>query len=251
MSGNERSRGPGARGRNGRVLVMLLTGVGLLTGVILVVVWLTGGRDRTDSDTGPSGDAVFLPAPQTNGGMTVAEALARRRSVRDFADRRVPIEALSQLCWAAQGITDCSQGLRTAPSAGALYPLTVFVVTAEGVDEYQPAGHSLRRVRSGDVRDRLRESADSQSWVSAAPLCLVISTDVSRTAAKYGGRAERYCLLEAGHSAQNVLLQATALGLTGVPVGAFDDQQVSATLRLPPNLRPLYLLPLGYPRPAE
>jgi len=154
---------------------------------------------------------------------------------------------VAQLCWAAQGITDQAGGGRTAPSAGALYPLTVFVVDAAGLGEYEPRLHALRDVLSGDIRGELQAAAHDQPWVGAAPVCLVIAMDVGQTAAKYGRRAERYCLLEAGHAAQNVLLQATALGLGGVPVGAFDDDRVSDLLRLPRNLRPVYLIPLGYP----
>jgi SagB-type dehydrogenase family enzyme len=183
--------------------------------------------------------------------MPLAEALARRRSQRVFADRPLPIESVAQLCWAAQGITSPEKGYRTAPSAGAKFPIGVFLVDAAGASEYEPRRHLLLRARGGDLRGQLQAGAHDQASVGTAPLCLVITMDKSRTAAKYGARAERYCLLEAGHVAQNVLLQATALGLVGTPVGAFQDDKVAALLHLPAGVRPVYLLPLGYPRPKE
>jgi SagB-type dehydrogenase family enzyme len=121
-------------------------------------------------------------------------------------------------------------------------------VDESGVYEYEPGRHALHPTLASDLRAKLQAAALDQPCVGEAPLCLVISIDVGRTASKYGGRAERYCLLEAGHVAQNVLLQATALGLAGVPVGAFEDQRIAALLELPPNLRPVYLVPLGYPQ---
>jgi SagB-type dehydrogenase family enzyme len=183
--------------------------------------------------------------------MTLSEALARRRSVREFAQKRLEPGQIAQLCWAAQGITEKGEGFRTAPSAGALYPITVFTVDHEALQEYDPKAHSLRQVIAGDLRGNLQAAAHDQSCVGSAPLCLVIAIDINKSAVKYGDRAERYCLLEAGHVAQNVLLQATAMGLGGVPVGAFDDQRVSTVLRLPKRLRPVYLLPLGYPVDAR
>jgi SagB-type dehydrogenase family enzyme len=179
--------------------------------------------------------------------MPLAEALARRRSVRDFATQPLSLEEVGQLCWAAQGVTDETAGLRAAPSAGARYALTVFVVDGTGVSQYEPRGHHLREVVSGDLRPMLQAAAHDQPCVGAAPVSLVIAMDVSRIASKYGRRAERYALLEAGHAAQNVLLQATALGLGGVPVGAFSDEEVSTLLHLPANSDPVYLIPLGYP----
>lgn len=194
------------------------------------------------------GQAVRLPPPKTQGGMAVAEALANRRSVREFSERLLTQEGIAQLCWAAQGITDKAAGFRTAPSAGALYPAVVFVVDASGAYEYEPAAHALRQVIAGDPRLDLHRASYDQRSVGTAPFCMVIAVDVSRTATKYGNRAERYCLIEAGHIAQNVLLQATADGLAGVSVGAFDDRKIAALLKLPPNLQPVYLLPIGYAR---
>ena len=190
-----------------------------------------------------------LPPVTSQDRMSVAEALAKRRSWRRFVQTPLTAAEVSQLCWAAQGITD-REGHRTAPSAGALYPLVVFVADAAGVSQYDPHRHALEAVLTGDVRPRLQSAAHDQESVGGAPLVLAIAIDVGRTAAKYGPRAERYCLLEAGHAAQNVLLQATAIGLGGVPIGAFDDAAVKATLHLPANLEAVYLLPLGHPSSA-
>jgi SagB-type dehydrogenase family enzyme len=223
---------------------------GILLAIVLTVAWAL--RMHTDmSTTSPRVETervIPLPPPTAEGGMALAEALASRRSRRAFTTRAPSLGQVAQLCWAAQGITDAAEGYRTAPSAGALYPITVFVVDGNGVYEYEPGSHVLRRAVAGDLRGKLQAAALHQPCVGAAPLCLVITTDIARTASKYGSRAERYCLLEAGHVAQNVLLQATALGLAGVPVGAFEDRRVGAILGLPPNLRPVYLVPLGYPQ---
>ncbi len=223
----------------------LLTVILLLAATVAVVV-VVHREEKMPASREKSGRTVRLPPPKTEGGMAVAEALAKRRSQREFSERPLGQEQISQLCWAAQGITDMNAGFRTAPSAGALFPATVFVVDRNGVYEYQPVDHSLRQVIAGDPRGDLRAAAHDQPCVDAAPICLVIAMDVSRTAVKYGSRAERYCFIEAGHIAQNVLLQATAEGLGGVPVGAFDDPKVVALLQLPPHLRPVYLLPIGY-----
>ena len=192
--------------------------------------------------------SLRLPAPPSAAGMSLAEALMRRRSHREFTGQPVSTAQIAQLCWAAQGVTDHDNGYRTAPSAGAAFPIHLFVIGGDGVREYEPTEHALRGTGSADVRTRLRRAALDQACVEEAPICMVVSLEIGRTAPKYGARAERYCLLEAGHVAQNVLLAATAMGLGGVPVGAFDDDAVAAALDLPPSQRPVYLLPLGHPR---
>jgi SagB-type dehydrogenase family enzyme len=190
---------------------------------------------------------LSLSPPQVCNGMSVEEALAIRRSWREFASQPLSLTEIGQLCWAAQGVTDRNQGYRTAPSAGALFPVTVFVVVENGVYEYEPRNHQLRLIHSSDTRAELQAAALDQACIGTAPCCMVIALDLLRTASKYGRRAERYGLLEAGHIAQNVLLQAIALGLAGVPVGAFEDRKVAALLHLPNSLEPVYLLPLGRP----
>lgn len=191
---------------------------------------------------------VELPPPDTEGLAAFETTVATRRTVRDFARRALSPAQISQISWAAQGVTETSAGLRASPSAGALYPVELYLVTAEGVDHYEPDGHLLRRHVEGDVRPRLRKASLDQEMIDAAPLCVVIAVVVERLSGKYGGRAERYAILEVGHVAQNVLLQAQALGLGGVPIGAFEDRSVNAALKLPRGERVIYLIPIGYPK---
>lgn len=198
----------------------------------------------------PATTVLPLPSPSTVGAMSVEEALAARRSVRDFSTRPLSSAQVGQLLWAAQGVTD-AQGRRTAPSAGARYPLELYAVSAQATFRYLPAEHALATIREGDLRQELCAAALGQEAVGSAPLVVVIVAVPARTAARYGQeRAMRYIQLEAGHAAQNLLLQAVALGLGGVPVGAFDDSRVSAILGLPADQAPLYLLPVGYPAEA-
>lgn len=192
-------------------------------------------------------EGIALPAPRQQGPLSLEEALARRRSVREYGSRPLTWEEIGQLLWAAQGITS-PQGFRTAPSAGALYPLEIYVVLPEGVYHYLPQAHQLRRTAAGDRRAALGDAAVRQRPVYEAPAVFVIAGVYQRTAAKYGQRAERYVHLEAGHAAQNLLLQAVALDLGAVTIGAFYDDQVRAVLGLRADETPLYLIPVGAPR---
>lgn len=196
---------------------------------------------------------IRLPSPVDTGGATVARALAERRSVRDFARRPLTLEHVSTLLWAAQGRRG-HEGHRTAPSAGALYPLEVWLAAGDveglpaGVYRYRPGEPArLTPVSSRDVRSALARSAARQTWIEDAPAVLVLVADVSVTAAKYGSRARRYVWMEGGAAAENVYLQATALGLGTVLVGAFDDGVVARVLGLPDHLEPLALMPAGRP----
>jgi len=167
-------------------------------------------------------DAVTLPAPQTEGGMALTTALAQRRSVREFSDRELTLAEIGQLLWAAQGITEPQNGKRTAPSAGALYPLEVYVAKKDGLFHYHPPDHSLTRIRKEDIRGKLSAAAFGQNCIIDAPCVFIITGIYERTTGKYRDRGIRYVHYEAGHVAQNILLQATARGLAGVPVGAFQ-----------------------------
>ena len=189
-----------------------------------------------------------LPSPKQTGRVAVEEALAQRRSVREFTDAELSDADHSQLLWALQGITHRTRGLRTTPSAGALYPLEVYLVTKDGVFHYEPRAHELHQTLSTDVRKPLYRAALRQEPVRDAPAVFVIAGVYERTAKKYGAQAERYVHLEAGHAAQNLLLQAVALGLGAVPIGAFQDDGVHQVLKLPPSQRPLYLVPVGRAR---
>jgi SagB-type dehydrogenase family enzyme len=178
--------------------------------------------------------------------MSIEEAIARRRSVRDFAPGPLSHEEIGQLAWAAQGITDRPGGGRAAPSAGALYPLDLYILKADGVYEYEPTAHSLHRRDSHDVRGNLAHAAHDRAPVRAAPIDLVIVGIVARARVKYGNRAERYVTLEAGHAIENVLLEATALELGAVPIGAFQDDEVRGILALGEDTLPLYIVPVGH-----
>lgn len=195
----------------------------------------------------PSDGAMVLPSVAGEGAMTLDSALARRRSVRSFASRALTPHEIGRLLWAAQGVTNKSSNGRTAPSAGALYPLEVYAVLPDGVFRYAPERHALERVGSGDRRGALARAAWGQDAVRRAPIDIVVAGVTERTARKYGARAERYVLLEAGHAAQNVLLEAVALGLGAVPIGAFDDGDAARVVGLAQGERALCILPVGAP----
>ena len=196
----------------------------------------------------PAPQTILLPTPELMGTLTLEEALAKRRSVREFTDLPLTPEELGQLLWAAQGITHPA-GYRTAPSAGALYPLEVYVIIHEGVYHYDPPGNRLSLHQSGDLRPALHAVALQQEPVLKAPAVFVIAAVYERTEIKYGEeRSPRYVHLEAGHAAQNLLLQAVALDLGAVPIGAFIDDKVTEVLSLPADHQPLYLIPVGHPK---
>lgn len=217
----------------------------------LVVALVAGcGTDPATVTTDVGADVgalIELPEPRRVGDHSLEEALAARRSIRDFSAEPLDDAELSQLLWATQGVT-AERGGRTAPSAGALYPLEIYLVTAQGWFHYAPNGHHLVEVGVGDVRPQLAAAALGQGAVAAAAAVFVVTAVYERTAVKYGARAERYVHLEAGHAAQNLLLQAVADGLAAVPIGAFVDADVQSVLTLPADHEPLYLVPVGYPQ---
>lgn len=190
---------------------------------------------------------VKLPPPCERSQISLEETLRRRRSIRAFDATPLTIDAIGQLLWAAQGITEKTAGLRTAPSAGALYPLEIYVVMELGVYHYLPHHHEMTRTRDADIRKELWRAALRQEPVREAPVVFVIAGVFARTTWKYGERGRRYVYMEAGHATQNLLLQATALGLGAVPLGAFHDEQVEKLMKLPANQRALYLVPVGRP----
>jgi SagB-type dehydrogenase family enzyme len=189
---------------------------------------------------------IELPPPSTTGKMPLEQAIARRRSVRSFTGKPLNPRQMAQLCWAGQGITEPREALRAAPSAGALYPIELLVATPDGVGHYHPKDHTLRAHMAEDVRPQIQRASLDQEMITQAWACFVIAAVVKRVAAKYGNQAEQYTLIEVGHVAQNVLLEAEALGLAGVPVGAFEDRKVAAILDLPRDHRVCYLLPVGH-----
>jgi SagB-type dehydrogenase family enzyme len=190
-------------------------------------------------------EAKPLPPPRFDSQLSFEEALIQRRSVRSFQSTPLTQEQISQLLWAAQGQIDDH---RTAPSAGALYPLELYTIEPEGISHYLPVDHSLVKISSRDCRAGLYNASLEQDSVHTAPFIIVICGVYQRIEVKYGvSRGPRYVQMEAGHAAQNILLQAVTLGLGAVPVGAFHDTQVHKLLELPPDHRPLYLVPTGHP----
>lgn len=193
------------------------------------------------------GTIITLDRPNQDGSMSLEKAIAVRRSRRDFLPKALTLEQIGQLAWAAQG-QDAGSRYRTVPSAGATYPLELFVVTNEGLFQYLCAKHALEKLTDQDLRAALASAAWGQGFIEAAPLTLVFAAQFARTTTHYGRRGIRYVYMEAGHAAQNVHLQAESLGLGSVAVGAFDDSSVSEVLSLPDYLEPIYMVVVGYSR---
>lgn len=202
------------------------------------------GEERTRTE-------FLLPGPRYDSDTSVEEALLRRRSIRSYRDTPLTLAEVSQLLWAAQGVTEPNRGFRTAPSAGALYPLEVYLVAGDveelpsGVYKYLPREHRLVRVISGDLRGELSKAALGQPWVKEGAIVIVFSAVYERTTRKYGERGVRYVHMEVGHAAQNVYLQAVSLGLGTVVVGAFEDGEVKRILGMLGEEQPLYIMPVG------
>ena len=196
------------------------------------------------------GNVMKLPEPRYDSKVSLEESLLQRRSIRSYTGQPLTLQEVSQLLWAAQGITDPG-GLRTAPSAGALYPLELYVVVgdvqdlAPSVYRYEPDGHQLVKIIDGDKRAELASAALGQSCVKEGAAAFVFTGVYERTTGKYGDRGIRYVHIEVGHAAQNLCLQATAMGLGAVTVGAFSDEQMTRLLNLPEKEQPLYIIPVG------
>ena len=232
--------------------------------VITALVLLLGGwschRSQGDAmennhssreETAMSPVIIALPTPDRTGVMPFETALQRRRSLRVYGPEALTLAEAAQLLWAAQGRNASRHGFRTAPSAGALYPLEVYLLCGRvtdisaGIYRYRPQSHDLEQVKSGDYRSALSEAGLSQSPLREAPAVLVFTAIPERTTIKYGQRGLQYIYMEAGHAAQNVCLQAEALSLGTVPIGAFEDQAVGRVLNIGAAELPLYLLPVG------
>ena len=228
--------------------------VGALTASVGLVLFGLGKLEQSkETFTANSQTVQVLAGPRTSGSVSVEEALARRRSVREYADESLTMDQVMQLLWAAQGITNATYGFRTAPSAGGTYPLKIYVVTRPsgvvgleaGIYRYEPQDHSLIKMIEGDFSGQLMAAALDQEWVGAAPANIVITAVFERTTGKYGERGIRYVWQETGHAAQNVYLQAVALGLGIVVVGGFGDTEVQRILELSDLEKPAYIIPLG------
>ena len=202
-------------------------------------------------DKAAVGETIALPAAQTEGGLSLNKALSLRGSVREFSER-VPTEAeAGQLLWAAQGINRPEKMRRTAPSAGATYPLEIYAILPGGVVHYIPKTHSVVKVLKGDMRETLAAAGLERGAVGDATCVFVICAVFERTQAKYGERGRQFVFLEGGHAAQNVLLQAVGLGMCGVPIGGFNDANIQKALRIPKEQAPIYVVATGFPNAKE
>jgi len=201
-----------------------------------------------------SSKEIVLPPPKRIGKMSLEEAISKRSSVRDYRDESISLDQLSQLLWAAQGITHGGM-FRAAPSAGATYPLELFVVAGKveglkaAIYRYDAKSHSLNLYMEGDQRQRFADATSfRQEFIAQVPVDIIICAIYERTSNFYGERGIRYVHMDTGHAAENIALQAVALGLDTVMVGAFDDAGVSKVMRLPDELKPLYIIPVGKQR---
>jgi len=210
-------------------------------------------------------EAIPLPPPRQDSRTSVEKAISQRRSAREYAEGALSVVEISQILWAAQGFTqekkdpprmwnpkyEWQGGLRAAPSAGALYPMEIYVLAgnveglAKGVYKFIPKNHSLKKIMGGDKRSALSDAALKQAAIERGAAVLVLAGVYERTSYKYGDRAERYVHIEAGSIAENVSLQGVALGLGTVLIGAFKDDEVKNVLQLPDDERPLLIMPLG------
>jgi SagB-type dehydrogenase family enzyme len=237
-------------------IICMTTGLGAL-------MLLGVPTNATAQETGV--ELIQLPAPQHTSATSVEQALTERHSVRQFAEESVTLEEMGQLLWAAQGVTrpqaerpshwppewQWMGGRRTAPSAGALYPLEVYLVAGnvDGIDpglyRYVPLEHSLEPVGAGDMRETLTGASLRQAAIAGAPAVLVIAAVYQRVAVKYKERGTRYARIEVGAVAQSVYLQAETLDLGTVLIGAFTDADIKEVLGLPADHEPLAIMPVG------
>ncbi len=225
--------------------------VGLITLLIVALLFYSLIPQSYKEEKNIEGEEIILPQPKKSSQTSIEEALLKRRSVREYQKETLNLEEVSQLLWAAQGITDPKTDKRTAPSAGALYPLKAYVMgqikgLSIGIYQYNPHRHSLIKFGDKDLKKEIAEAAYGQKWIEEAPVNFILTGNYGIIAQKYGQeKAPRYTQMEVGHVAQNIYLQAVSLNLGTVSVGGFDIEKVKEILRLPPEEEPLYIMPVG------
>jgi len=227
--------------------------IGMLSCIIVTCVvigiFVVMRESLIEKELSPTGK-ITLPQPVYDSTTSIEKALLERRSIRNYKDEPLTLAEVSQLLWAAQGITN-ERGFRTAPSAGALYPLELYVVIgnvegiSEGIYRYNPEEHELIKIVNGDKRAELCDAALGQSCVEKGAMAIVFSAVYERTTRKYGERGIRYVHMEVGHAAQNVYLQAVSLNLGTTVVGAFNDDEVKKIIKMADEEHPLYIMPVG------
>lgn len=205
---------------------------------------------HADRRPGPDSNAIKLPPPVLKSSVSIEEALQKRRSIRSYKNEPLTLKEISQLLWAAQGITGGGR-LRTAPSAGAVYPMTIYLAAGKveglppAIYKYYPHSHSLEFLKPGDFRENLSEACYGQSSVKNAPAIIIFAGNLDKMSSKYGTKSLNFICQESGHAAQNVYLQAVSLNIGTVVVGAFEDGEVKKILNLTGNEKILYLMPAG------
>ncbi|MCF7804703.1 MAG: SagB/ThcOx family dehydrogenase [Candidatus Marinimicrobia bacterium] len=217
----------------------------------ILLAMLFGGFLMAQSSE--SQNLVELPAPDTTGTVTLEQSLQHRESVRDYSKDALTLTQLSQLLWAAQGVTRPAEGKRTAPSAGAQYPLEIYVAVgnvkdiAAGVYQYIPDSHSLKLHLKADTREGLSGATMGQSWIAGVPVVISLSGVYERITDRYSSRGELYTHIEVGAVAENIYLQATAQNLGTVFMGAVDYATIREVLELEAEVQPFGLMPVGHP----
>jgi protease I len=190
---------------------------------------------------------IQLTDPNLTGIVSLEAALAKRRSVRQFSSEPIKRSEIGQLAWAGQGVTEPQRGLRTAPSAGATYPIELLFATPDGLFVYRPVDHSLMQIGNQDIRSGLAAAASMAESVAGAGCDIIVAGNVRMLTDRFKDNARTYMYMEVGHIAQNILLQAVSLNLGAVPVGGFDKTQVRKACGLRRTLDPLYMICVGHP----
>ena len=230
--------------------IIFISSIIVISIILQITLWDKVENQITTHSTLISDELIPLPEPSYESIFSIEEALLKRRSTREYSGEPLTLEEISQILWAAQGITH-EKRLRTAPSAGGLYPLELYVVVGDveglekGIYHYMPIENSLLKTVDGDKRSNISDAALGQAWVENAAINIVISAIYERTTVKYGDRGIRYVHIEVGHTAQNICLQATALNLGVVTVGAFHDDKIVHILNLSQDEKPVYIISIG------
>ncbi len=237
--------------RKGKIILIILI---IILGITIAYLIWPQPISTTDQRTVIS--TVSLPTPIIQGNMSVEQAIQNRRSVRHYNDQPLTLQDVSQILWAAQGITDKTQNLRSVPSGGQVYPLEVYIIVgkggvtglSEGVYHYNPYNNSLEQTSKRDARSDLSQAANGQVWVKQAPADVVITGDYNKMVAKYKDETlcTRFVNLEAGHAGENIYLEAEARDLVTVALGSFKDDSVHTILGLPDNENTIYIMPVGH-----
>ncbi len=199
--------------------------------------------------TTESGAMIKLPEPEfTN--KSIEECIQQRRSIRAFEEKALSLQEISNILWVAQGVTDKARGYRAAPSAGATYPLILYYATKHGLFKYIPESHGIKQTMEKDLRKDIAKAALNQMFIADAGMVIVITALFENTTWRYGERGVRYVHNEVGHCAQNIHLEAVALELASVPIGAYHDDELKELLELDQE-EPLYIIPVGFPKKKQ